>query len=257
MENIIKCEKCGEVFDNAKIKANHIRWKHKDQTAYIQNSKLRGIEISDKIHGKKIKESVKCSHTNCKNIINVEYREGKKKDKYFCSIKCANSRGKRSDETKRKISESLRKEAKVFTCTCKMCESVFQHNKIKMFCNTNCYKQFKRKNKTELQNYRSEATFNFNIFDYPNEFDLDLIKEYGFYSAANRGGNLNGISRDHMYSCKMGLINNVDPAIIRHPANCKLMRHNDNVSKNSECSITLEELLKRIDKWNSIYGETI
>lgn len=34
MEEVIKCDECGEIFENKKIKANHVRWKHRDQSAW-------------------------------------------------------------------------------------------------------------------------------------------------------------------------------------------------------------------------------
>ena len=100
-----------------------------------------------------------------------------------------------------------------------------------------------------------KASFDFNLADYPEEFNFSLIEEYGWYSASNRGNNLNGVSRDHMVSVKFGYENNIDPNIISHPANCRLMRHNDNVSKNEDCSISLEELKVRIEKWNLKYNK--
>ena len=51
-----------------------------------------------------------------------------------------------------------------------------------------------------------------------------------------------------------GYENKITPKIIRHPANCQLMRHNDNVSKYSKCSITLDELKERIENWDLKYG---
>jgi hypothetical protein len=47
------------------------------------------------------------------------HRKGKKKEKYFCSSSCANSRGPRSDEIKTKISESL-KIIRVYICPKKL-----------------------------------------------------------------------------------------------------------------------------------------
>jgi hypothetical protein len=91
--------------------------------------------------------------------------------------------------------------------------------------------------------------FNFDINQYNNKFDLDLIKEYGRYSPKNKGNNLNGVSKDHMYSVRDGFINNVDPEIIRHPANCKLLLHSENNKKNYNSSITIEELKERIKNW--------
>lgn len=253
MEEIIKCNLCGEVFENKKIKANHVRWKHKDQSNF--KKKISGIlsKSYENKHGKIINENTTCSHINCNNSINIQYRQGKRKEKYFCSRPCANSRGKMTNETKQKISNALKKNPK--ECECKNCLNIFEHHRHKMYCSNECYIEFKRKNRTKLQNYRLDAAFEFNIFDYPEEFDLELISKYGFYSASNRGGNLNGVSRDHMYSCKMGLINNIDPKILAHPANCILMRHNDNISKNSKSSITLDELIERIKEWDKKYSK--
>lgn len=46
-----------------------------------------------------------------------------------------------------------------------------------------------------------------------------------------------------------GFINKIDPEIISHPANCMLLRHNDNVSKGKKCGITLDELIDKIKNW--------
>ena len=78
---------------------------------------------------------------------------------------------------------------------------------------------------------------------------MKLVEKYGWYSPSNKGNNLNGVSKDHMYSVREGFINNIDCEIIKHPANCKLMIHNENNLKNSTCSITLDELLNRIKNW--------
>jgi uncharacterized C2H2 Zn-finger protein len=251
MEEIIKCEECGELFNNKKIKANHVRWKHRDQTFYKNKASAILKESYANRHGVIITENVTCSNSKCDKTFSIEYRTGKKKIKNFCSRSCANSRGTLSIETKQKIADSLKKELK--ECICKNCNKQFKYYRKKIYCSSDCYALYKKKDRTDLRNYRLEASFNFNIFDYPEEFDLELIKKYGFYSAANRGCNLNGISRDHAYSCKMGLINNIDPKILSHPANCILMRHNDNISKHSNSSITIDELLIRIEKWNKKY----
>lgn len=106
----------------------------------------------------------------------------------------------------------------------------------------------------KLTDYRLACKFNFNIGDYPDEFDFKLIENHGWYSAKNRGNNLNGVSRDHIVSVKFGFENSIDPKIISHPANCQLLRHNDNVSKNKKCSMTIDELLEKIQKWNDRYS---
>ena len=112
MKEIIKCNECGEIFENKKIKANHVRWKHKDNSNYLIKSSLILKESYANKHGAIINERVECSNLNCNNPFNIEYREGKKKSKNFCSRSCANSRGKRSENTKQKISNSLKKSPK-------------------------------------------------------------------------------------------------------------------------------------------------
>lgn len=56
-----------------------------------------------------------------------------------------------------------------------------------------------------------------------------------------------------MYSIMEGYKNNIDPKIISHPANCKLMIHNENVSKNFRCSINIIDLKEKIIKWDKKY----
>jgi hypothetical protein len=58
-----------------------------------------------------------------------------------------------------------------------------------------------------------------------------------------------------MYSVKDGFLNNIDPKILAHPANCQLIRHNDNVSKGSKSCISIEELMMRIEIWNNKYDK--
>ncbi len=96
--------------------------------------------------------------------------------------------------------------------------------------------------------YSYQCRFTFSISKYPQLFDYaaDLIKEYGWYSASNKGNNLSGCSRDHLYSINDGFKNNVDPKIMSHPINCKIIPHRINQSKNKKSDITLTELLEKI-----------
>jgi hypothetical protein len=81
--------------------------------------------------------------------------------------------------------------------------------------------------------------------------------EYGWYAAKNRGDNLNGCSRDHLYSVYDGFKNKIDPKIISHPANCEIKPHKENQHKHSKSSITIEQLLERISDFEKQYGTTI
>jgi hypothetical protein len=109
---------------------------------------------------------------------------------------------------------------------------------------------------SDRQHYSWLCRFRFSISEFPLWFDGSLIKEHGWYSTpGSRKGvrNLNGVSRDHMVSVQFGYLHNIDPKIIAHPANCQLVLHKDNQHKRSKCSITLEELLTNIEKFNLIY----
>jgi len=109
----------------------------------------------------------------------------------------------------------------------------------------------RKSNEKDIKLYRLLCGFKFNVYDYPNNFNLSLIEEKGWYKAKNRGDNPNGISRDHMVSVSFGFKNGILPYYISHPVNCRLMAHNQNNKKNSECSIAFEELIKRVDEWDN------
>lgn len=108
-----------------------------------------------------------------------------------------------------------------------------------------------------LERYRQLCEFKFNLSNYPEEFDFNLIKKHGWYKAKNRGNNLNGVSRDHMVSIKFGYINKINPQIISHPANCRLVLHTENQKKRSKCIIKIGELLERIKCWDKKYATVV
>jgi len=137
---------------------------------------------------------------------------------------------------------------------CKCCENYLPFiRRERVFCDNKCKKEFYLRNKTDKEKYKIECKFNFNLKDYPDEFDFTLVEKYGWYKAKNNGDNLNGVSRDHMYSIMEGYKNNIEPKIISHPANCKLMIHNKNIGKGDKCSITIDELIQKINKWDKKY----
>lgn len=202
----------------------------------------------------------KCGNVYSLILSNTEYTKSKYKKN--CSLKCANSRIQ-TNEINKKRSNTLFNKAECIKEIryCKECGTSFE-TRIKrnqIFCNHKCSSTYnsreyvKRTNlkKDEYEIYRKECKFKFNIYEYPNYFDLILIEKFGWYAAFNRGNNLNGISRDHKISVLYGWNNNIDASIISHPANCELIRHKKNQRKNRKCSITLDELKKEITKWIS------
>lgn len=268
VENI--CPYCEEhFFMNKKSFANHVRWCKKNPNyENIKKSTLEKIKkYNDKKYGLVTEFEVECANPKCKKHFHIKCKENlfKKDKKYFCCISCANTH-KLNEETKKKISEGVikyltnnKKQVNGYDKICKMCENTFHTKKKKqVFCSIECSRKYRRiqeiKQKNEKEIYKSQTKFKFNLNSYPEEFNFSLIKENGWYKASNHGNNLKGISRDHMFSVDEGYKNNVDPYLISHPANCKLMKHEDNFKKKTNCSITLKELKDRILYWNNKYG---
>jgi hypothetical protein len=198
------------------------------------------------------------------------------KNGIYCSRKCANSRNW-GELDKEKISNGVKNSKKFKELTSsenwkkhmsKIAKKQSEEGKIN-FQNLHSLevqeqaRKTKRKNWlekisteeiTDRKKYRNNCQFHFDLKNYPEEFDFNLIKEYGWYSASNKGGNINGISRDHMFSIFDGYKNKVNPILISHPANCQLLRHEENFHiKNCKSSITLGELKNRIIDWNKKY----
>lgn len=188
---------------------------------------------------------------SCNNTHEGSFATGR-----FCSRSCANSRGPRTEDFKRKVREkatgrpSPRKVS--MTRSCLLCESTtikdVPSNKAK-FCCWDCYKEWHSKKRTPYQEYKIACQFRFSVKDYPELFDLELIEQHGWYAAANRGKNLNGISRDHRVSVKDGFQHGYDPYYISHPINCQLMRHQDNQKKRAKSSVSFDDLVREIEEW--------
>jgi hypothetical protein len=155
---------------------------------------------------------------------------------------------KLSEETKRKIGEASKKVKRVpgekVLKSCKICNNqhmILKYSKICELC------------KGEKRVYRENCSFKFNIYEFPNNFELSLIERYGWYSPKNsKFPNLNGISRDHILSVSDGFLNGISPTIISHPANCKLVRHSENQIKHAKSNISISELLLKIENWNKL-----
>lgn len=247
------------------VVCNHCKKEFEKTLSEIKRSKIRGYGNYCSRHcGGRSREKI--SLKPCLEC-------GKETKTKFCSQSCtAKFNNKKRKGTKYKLSEagliSLRKsiskisryseiEYKEYYKSpnyCKECgeKLIFKHRK-RVFCCIQCKRKYDSRNVTEYQKYYRACSFDFNLSDYPDEFNFELIKKYGWYSASNHGNNLNGVSRDHMVSIMFGYKNKIDPEIISHPANCQLMQHNNNSSKWKNCSLTLEELNKKIEEWNNKY----
>lgn len=169
----------------------------------------------------------------------------------FCSRTCANKRTI-TDEIKNKIKISLLKHNEYrhkikryynkSTRVCKLCGSIEQSRG--RFQSIYC----KYCSKSTV--YRESCKFTFNLKKYAKEFDISLLEKYGMF---NPKTNPKGVSRDHILSVHYGKLNRIDPSIISHPANCKLITQSANSKKHINCDITLEELIIKIQEWDNKY----
>lgn len=288
MEKII-CSYCNKEFSKKGI-YTHVERKHLglnqkysngNNGLYTNKEFLKTLRAAaDKNANKKygIIEEHKFNCKKCNKEFNWTGRKNTKghqiaKQKH-CSQSCANSHPM-TEERRENIRDGIDKainDGRIKTgigikksknINCNICNTEFNKKERKSkFCSVICKdkyfeqrKQEFRKDLTEKQVYKKECRFNFNLKDFPDEFNFKLIEEHGWYSAKNRGNNLNGVSRDHMVSISYGFKNNIDSEIISHPANCQLLEHTKNSKKNAKCSITIEELYKRIEEWNVKYNK--
>lgn len=246
---------------NDKLKELVLSEKNVKEISKDLNISIRGIQSRMFRLGLKIikqhHEIILCK--NCGNEINKTLSNEKIFCDHVCSAQYNNKFRKHSDETKNKIRNKLLELGKLKSPKEKTLKQI-NKKEIKYRICKNCGKEIFQIRKTYCDEcrinyysiYRPSCEFTFNIDDYKSVLDFNLLNEYGKYSPSNKGNNLNGISRDHMYSVKDGFINSVDYNIIKHPANCKLMKHTDNNKKKTNSSITLDELNERIRNWNSI-----
>lgn len=254
------CEICGEIFENGRVKSNHVRWKHRytDRTEFKKKMSEMTSARYDKEKGELMSFTVTCKKCNAPFIVKERERLFPSKDGYFCSRACANSHHV-SDVHRKKTSDSLRKLTVMVSRECPWCHTTFESRKSrnKIYCSMSCAANHRtsrtKANWTEYQRYRHDCKFRFALSDFPDEFDFSLITTYGWYKAKNRGDNPSGVSRDHIVSVRWGYENGVDPTLIRHPANCQLLRQSENVSKGKHPTLTVEELIKRVDLWDKKY----
>jgi hypothetical protein len=101
----------------------------------------------------------------------------------------------------------------------------------------------------ELSNWKN-LVINENIIGY------EKLKIYKMYDKNNR--NKNSLVRDHMFGRKNGFNLGVFPEIIRHPANCQIISHSENIKKSKkdyDSVISLDELFDKIKNWSFFYEE--
>lgn len=254
MKRDFVCKFCNQEFAGVEGRSfsNHVRWcdKNTGNGDKGRSSLSAGLKKfwSNK-QGKFQKFEVCCK--KCGKSFSVRERSKlfPQRNEYFCSRSCANSRIV-SDEMKEAIRKKLIKEP--VSKFCNICSNNYYGRR--KFCSDACISASKQIQLSGLKLYRLRCSFRFSLNDFPEEFDFSLVEKHGWYKAANRGNNLRGISRDHIVSVKYGFLNNIDPHIIAHPANCQLMQHHKNIGKHTKCNLTIDELLKKIEVWDTRYS---
>lgn len=111
--------------------------------------------------------------------------------------------------------------------------------------------------KSDFEIYYKECEWVHRMFDIV-ENGLNLVEQYGvFHNKKNK----NGVVRDHKYGRKSGFDNGIFPELLRHPANCDIIRHYENISKGQkgvgrkDISITIDELFYEIENYNKEWFE--
>ncbi len=212
-----------------------------------------GTAFRNKASAEKAESNYNLNSTKCKHCQSIlEYQ--KRKNKY-CSRSCA---AKVSNQVIRKRGPSATDKPPFSTIKFVLCKHTGQY-----YSNRNTDGSFRKCSpyiKTDKEKYYSDARFKFNVYLFPEEFDLTLIEQHGWYTCPGkkRKGqtkNTTGVSRDHIVSVSYGFANNIDPKIISHPANCRLMLHSENKNKSSKCNLTIHQLLLKIEDWNRKYTE--
>lgn len=100
--------------------------------------------------------------------------------------------------------------------------------------------------------YKQECEFRFSINNLKFIPGIEHLSKLGMYHPIK---NPNGLVKDHMISKEYGWLNKIDPKLISHPANCRLITNQENITKGSTSSMTLQDLLERIDNINIVPTE--
>jgi hypothetical protein len=249
-----------------------------EETAYLSNpTKCTHCETPlkyQKRNNKFCSQSCAASHNNTGRISTVEANQKRAKAlrgkiKASCSL-CGKGTASKTEpkicqRCNRKLSKQVklttqnsRKKlvvptisgpfSKIYYCICKFSGTKFISNR--------CIQVHPNLART-LKEYKYSCRFLFGLQSYPVWFKYasELINQHGWYKPTNKGNNLSGCSRDHLYSITDGWKNNVPPEIIRHPANCEIVPHKTNQSKGLKSSITLSELYQRIEDFEKFHAE--
>jgi len=99
------CQYCNETFLDVegRVHSNHVRWCKKNPNDTTSNLKISATKVAEKRYGRLIEYSVLCNKCNKSFSVKENEFSFPKKDKYFCTIKCANGKiqTKEANESRR------------------------------------------------------------------------------------------------------------------------------------------------------------
>lgn len=253
-----KCKniECNKIFE---AKRDYCSFKCRNYyvNKYLRDYTKNAIGFSKKYKEKYIQKKRYCKNTNCSAELKYNQRRN-----VFCDHTCSAEYNnkirtcKKYKKSSRGVLSLLQYKEK--PSLCKQCSCKLPYiKKRNLYCSKACRSSFRNKSKSEYLRYRLACRFVFSLNDYPQEFDFGLVEKFGWYKAKNNGNNLLGVSRDHIYSIVMGFKNRVHPYYISHPANCELMRHCENKRKGIKSNISVEDLIKKVNAWDILYGKKL
>jgi C2H2-type zinc finger len=255
---MLTCQICNKTFSSSRALAGHNRM-HSQSNGAIYKPMCCCVITRREIEAKSLERfqaRIRCCQ-QCNKPLN-SYRK-------FCNHSCAAkfTNTNRTEESYEQQKITLRKTldsksptrhepkpkveySKVFLNTCAHCQTKFTSRLKRKYCDL--HKQL------YCESAKEGYKFTFNVYCYPELFDLDLLTQLGWYAPGGKSGNWNlcGLSRDHKVSVNESIKNNYDPYYITHPLNCELMPHSENNVKKTKSSITYEQLKELIDAYDKI-----
>lgn len=239
-ENIYTCKNCQENFIP------------KDKTYSIFCSKSCSAKFNNKGRKRtkeskeKTKQSVIEYHKKIGTYDKEKIKIKKKKRKLVKKILIADYSLSRKNHLSPRNKENIEGPyTKLFFNKCSHCDKLFYNKRNIKYCEEHSI--------LYGRNNRNKYAFTFNPFDYPDLFNLELLKEKGWYCKGGRYKKWNpyGLTRDHKISVNEAIKNNYDPYYIKHPLNCELMSFEKNNKKKIKSSLTYQQLLKIVDKYEN------
>lgn len=111
--------------------------------------------------------------------------------------------------------------------------------------------------KTDYEIYSKESNWIERMFDRATDEEIILLENNGVFNCRT---NTFGCVRDHKYSRKSGFSNGVFPELLRHPCNCRIILHKENVSTSRNKNkiddiISLDILFDLVYSYNGVWKE--